>query len=207
MSARQLSSKARQIENLFDSDKPNSLQSFALQEMAGAVESKGLSPSNYSLFAVRTNDSLGSEVFGPKSVPVGIYSEELLYGAASSPIPHFRSAIRSLAAKSSKIAELDPDEVEFSYQVTLFWTEVGRLKEFIGVSTHVSELVSELLTARFQFLGKDTPMAALRALAEGLTIAAEAKRLDALVVERVVDALEAGGVDSLAVDALRLAHA
>lgn len=207
MSINLLSRQAQQIENSFDSDKSNSLQSFALQEMSGVIEAKGLAPSHYSLIAVRKNDLAGSEVFGPKNLSIGNYSEEALYGAASSPLPHFRSAIRTLAAKSAMIAALNQDDVEYDYQITLFWADVGRLKDFLGVSPHVSELVSEFLTARFQFIGKDTPQSAIEAIARGLSIATEARRLDSSVIERIVDALESGGLDSLAVDALRSAHA
>jgi hypothetical protein len=207
MSNRLLSHRARQIENLFDSDKTNSLQAFALQEMSGVIEAKGYAPSHYSLVAVRKNELAGLEVFGPKNLPIGNYSEEVLYGAVSSPLPHFRSAIRTLAAKAAQIAALDEGDVEHSYQITLFWSDVGKLKDFLGVSAHVSELVSEFLTARFQFIGKDTPQSAIAAIAHAFSIATEARRLDSSVVERVVDALESGGLDSLAVDALRSAHA
>jgi len=207
MSTHLLSRQAQQIENLFDSDKSNSLQAFALQEMSGVIEERGFAPSQYNFFAVRKNDLAGLEVFGPKSLAIGNYTEEALYGAASSPLPHFRSAIRSLAMKSAQIAALDQDDVEYDYQITLFWADVGRLKDFLGVSAHVSELVSEFLTARFQFIGKDTPQSAIAAIARGLSIASEARRLDSAVVERVVDALETGGMDSLAVDALRSSHA
>lgn len=213
MSNRSLSQKARRVESLFESGNSNSLQVFALQEMTSAIESRGFSPSSYELFAVRKNDQAGQEVLGPKNLHVGNYSEEALYGAASSPLPHFRSAIRTLAARAARaaraasVAGLEPDEVEYSYQVTLFWADLGKLKDFLGVSTSVSELVTELLTARFQFIGKDTPASAMKALAQALAISAGAKRLDSAVVERVVDALEAGGIDSLAPDALRHTHA
>lgn len=125
----------------------------------------------------------------------------------SRPLPHFRLAIRALAVKAAQIAALDEDGVEYSYQVTFFWFDVGKLKNFLGVSAHVSELVSEFLTARFQFIGKDTPQSAITAIARGLSIVTDAKRLDSSVVERVVDALESGGLDPLAVDALRSVQA
>jgi hypothetical protein len=95
------------------------------------------------------------------------------------------------------------DDVEYGHQVALIWAEVGRLKEFIGVSSAISEIVAELRTARFQFLGKDTPLVSLQALASALRLIVEAKRLDSRLVDEMVNALEVGGVDSLAVDTLR----
>ncbi len=87
--------------------------------------------------------------------------------------------------------------------MTLLWADVARLNEFMGASTAISEIVAELRTARFQFLGKDTPESVLHALRAALKVVAEARRLDEGVVDRVVETLEAGGIDSLAPDALR----
>jgi len=73
-----------------------------------------------------------------------------------------------------------------------------------GVASNaISEIVAELRTARFQFLGKDTPESALNALRSALKVVADAQRLDEGIVDRVVETLEVGGVDSLAPDALR----
>jgi hypothetical protein len=77
------------------------------------------------------------------------------------------------------------------------------LKEFIGTSPVISEIVAELRTARFQFLGKDTPPAAIHALASALRIIAEATRLDTALVDRVVETLDEGGIDSLAPEVFR----
>jgi hypothetical protein len=102
-----------------------------------------------------------------------------------------------------KVKSLDPGQVEYAHQATLFWAEIGRLKEFIGTSPLISEIVAELRTARFQFLGKDTPPMTIRAMAVALRFVTEAKRLDAGLLDRVVAVLEEGGIDSLAPDSLR----
>ena len=102
---------------------------------------------------------------------------------------------------------MSPEEVEYGHQATLVWSEVGRLKEFIGTTAVVSEIVAELRTARFQFLGKDTPPAVIFALASAFRLVAEAKRLDTALVDRVVKTLEAAGIDPLAPEILRDADA
>jgi hypothetical protein len=71
----------------------------------------------------------------------------------------------------------------------------------------VSEIVAELRTARFQFLGKDTPATTMQAIASALCLVVEAKRFDARLVDDMVKALEHGGIDSLAPDALRDSNA
>jgi hypothetical protein len=115
----------------------------------------------------------------------------------------FRSAIRTLKARADRTGSVTPDEVEYGHQAALVWAEIGRLKEFIGTSAVISELIAELRTARFQFLGKDTPTVAMQAVASALRLITEAHRLDTSLVDRVVEVLEAGGIDSLAPDALR----
>jgi hypothetical protein len=67
----------------------------------------------------------------------------------------------------------------------------------------LSEIVAELRTARFQFLGKDTPPMTIRAMALALRLVTDAKRLDAGLLDRVVGVLEEGGIDSLALDSMR----
>jgi hypothetical protein len=129
--------------------------------------------------------------------------EEALYGAAGSPLARFRAAIQALKARAANTASMRPDEIEYGHQAALVWAEVGRLKEFIGISPMISEIVAELRTARFQFLGKDTPPTAMQAVASTFKLVAEAKRFDPPLADRVVKALELGGIDSLAPDALR----
>jgi hypothetical protein len=198
-----LSPAAQQIESLLDSSELTPLDDFLRQESQRQIEATHCSPSHYDVFAVRRNPQLGEEIFGPKRLHIGNYSEETLYGAAGSPVARFRSAIRALKARADKVRSVDPEQVEYAHQSTLLWAEVGRLKEFIGASPVISEVVAEFRTARFQFLGKDTPPAAVHAMASALRLVAEAKRLDTMLVDRVVEVLEEGGIDSLAPDCLR----
>jgi hypothetical protein len=203
MSIQTLSSSAREIEALLGGSGQNNLDDFLRQESSREVEARGLAPSNYDIFAVCRNDKAGSEVFGPKHLHVGNYPEETLYGAAGSPLVRFRAAIQAVKARAESAASMEPEQVEYGHQAALLWAEVGRFKEFIGISPVISEIVAELRTARFQFIGKDTPLTAMRTLASALNSVAGAKRFDAPLVDRVVKALEHGGVDSLAPDVLR----
>lgn len=206
MNSLTLSPVARQIETLLDSGEKNPLDDFLRQESQRQVEASGSILSNYDIFAVRRNPQLGDEVFGPKRVHVGTYSEEMLYGVAGSPVVRFRSAIQALKIRAEEARFVSPEEVEYSHQSTLLWAEVGRLKEFIGASPVISEIVAEFRTARFQFLGKDTPPAVIHAIAAAFRLIAEAKRFDTALVDHVVEVLEQGGIDSLALDALRDSH-
>lgn len=198
-----LSPASRQIEALLDAKEKNPLTDFIRQETLRSVESAGFAPSSFDIFAVRRNDQVGSEVFGPKPLHVGTYSEEELYGAAGSPLLRFRSAMQSLKATADRTAQLDPDEVEYGHQTALFWADVGRLKDFMGSSTVISEIVAELRTARFQFIAQDTPKSAVQAIVAALSLVVNAQRLDTSLVDRFVDVMESGGIDPLAPAGLR----
>ena len=206
MDSQTLSQTSRQIEALLDSGEKNPLVDFLRQESSHQIEAKGAVPSNYDIFAIRRNDQFGDEIFGPKRLHVGTYSEETLYGAAGNPVVRFRSVIQALKVRVERTASVSPEELEYGHQAALVWAEVGRLKEFIGTSSVVSEIVAELRTARFQFLGKDTPTAAMRAVGVALGLVTQANRFDTSLVDRLVEALEEGGIDSLAPDALRDSH-
>jgi len=201
MATQTLSPAARNIGSLLDGSESSHLNAFPRQEPS--LEIEGFATSNYDVFAVRRNDQAGNEVVGPKHLHVGTYSEEALYGAAGSLMVRFRSAIQALKVRAERAASVTPEEVEYGHQAALVWAEVGRLKEFIGTSPVVSEIVAELRTARFQFLGKDTPTTAMGAVVSALSLVAQAKRFDASLVDRIVAALEIGGIDSLAPDGLR----
>jgi hypothetical protein len=203
MASQEVSPTARSVEALLNGSVSNHLNEFLKQETAQKIETKGFPPSSYDIFAVRRNDQVGHEIFGPRQLHIGTYSEEELYGASGSPLARFRTAVQALKVRVEAAASMKLDDVEYGHQVALIWAEVGRLKEFIGVSSAISEIVAELRTARFQFLGKDTPLVSLQALASALRLIVEAKRLDSRLVDEMVNALEVGGVDSLAVDTLR----
>lgn len=193
----------QRVETLLESGDPNRLDDYLRQESQQRIEAVGSSPSQYDIFVVRRNRQLGDEVFGPKQLHVGTYSEEILYGAAGSPLARFRSAIQALWNRAARAQIVGPQEVEYGHQTALLWAEIGRLKDFVGTCAAVSEIVAEFRTARFQFLGKDTPVEVLQALARALRLVVEASRFDAALADQVAELLQAGGIDSLAVDALR----
>lgn len=198
-----LTPASRQIEAMLDSGRTNPLDEFMRQQSLRQLEMSGAVPSNYDIFAVRRNDQVGDEVFGPKCLHVGHYSEEALYGIAGSPLLRFRAAIQDLKSRAEKASSADPGNVEYGHQVSLVWAEVSRLKGFMGSSPVISEIVAELRTARFQFLGKEVPISVMRALFSALSFVTESKHLDTTLVDRIVDVLEEGGIDSLAPDVLR----
>ncbi len=92
MATQMLSPSARKIESLLGGSGSSHLDDFLRQESSRELEAKGFVASNYDVFVVRRNDHAGSELFGPKNLRVGTYSEEALYGAAGSPLFRFRSA-------------------------------------------------------------------------------------------------------------------
>ncbi len=193
----------QELEPLLEGGRNRDLTGFLREESRREVEGRGASPAHYNIFLVRNTPDLPSEVFGPQRITGGTYSAEDLYGAAGSPLAHFRSTVRTLLARAEAAAVASPGALDYGHHVALFWADIGRLSEFMGASMAISEIVAELRTARFQFLGKDTPVSVLHALRSALRVVADSKRLDAGVVDRVVETLEAGGVDSLAPDALR----
>lgn len=199
----QLSHQARRVETLLDQGGENGVTRFLNDAASRHVEAKGSTPSNYDLFAIRRNDELGEEVFRLKPTHVGTYSDELLYGAARSPVLRFRSAIQALRIHADRTAALNEDGLEYGHQAALVWVEIGQLKQFIGASPIISEIVAELRTARFQFVRKDTPHPVMQSLAAALGLISEAKRFDTALVDRCVDVLETAGIDSFAPDSLR----
>lgn len=193
----------QRVEALLDSGDPNRLDDYLRHESQQRIEAFGSFPSQYDVFVVRRNSQLGDEVFGPKRLHVGAYPEAVLYGAAGSPLARFRSAIQAIGNRAARAQSVSSQDVEYGHQTALLWAEIGRLKDFVGTHPTVSEIVAELRTARFQFLGKDTPVQVIEALVGALGLVAEASRFDAALADRVAELLQAGGVDSLVVDALR----
>lgn len=202
MASGNLSAAAQQIEAQLGQRNINPLQTFLRDETGRSLESKGLSHSEYDVYLVRRNKLAGEEVIGPKTLHTGKYSEDVLYGVTGSRLVSFLFAVRALGSRA-ETATTNQDETEYGHQVALVWTEVGRLKEFLGASPVVSELVAEFRTARFQFLGIDTPRPTMKALSAALHLVANAQRFDTSLVDRVVEAMEAGGIDPLAQDSTR----
>ncbi|MGE3311422.1 MAG: hypothetical protein AB7O66_15755 [Limisphaerales bacterium] len=203
MAATNLNVVSQTVEEMLDTGGNHNLDGFLAEESRRRIESQRGSPADYEIFLVRKSGTAGPEIFGPRIIPGGTYSAEELYGAAGSPLRHFRSTVRALLVRAKEAGAASADSIERAHQVALLWADVGRLNEFMGASMAISEIVAELRGARFQFLGKDTPESVLSALHAALELVAQAKRLDEGVVDRVVDTLEAGGIDSLAPDALR----
>jgi len=183
------------------------MQSFLAEKASTGALQAGVPTSHYDHFLLRRNSAVGDEIFGPKTIQIGTYSETELYGAAGSPSSRFRAAIQALADNARRVSGLDPETLEFSHRITLLWADMGRLKEFIGTTPIITEIVSELRTARFQFLARDTPREMVMALANALKLLVEARRMDTGLVDRFVETLEQGGFDSLAFDILRPADA
>jgi hypothetical protein len=146
---------------------------------------------------------VGPEIFGPARIQGGSYSSEQLYGATQSLIPHFRSKIRGLEQKVAGVTKCEEYDAQYFYEVTLFWAEVGKLSEFLGASREVDEIITNLTTARFLFLGKDTPMVAIVAVGAAMKLVTAANRITFAVADQVGDVLEAAGLDLLVVDSLR----
>jgi hypothetical protein len=207
MNPQTLSSRSQRLEMLLESSGTNPVMDLLLQDSVQHVEGKGLTASNYDVFVIRQNEVVGQEIFGPKKMHIGNYSEEFLYGASGSHLVRFRSLIQALRGRAHGVTALKMDEIEYAHQVTLLWAEMGRLKDFLGLSPVISEIVAEFRIAQFQFIGKDTPLTVVHAIASGLDLIMEAKRLDARLVDQLVDLLEEAGIDSLAIDALRKSDA
>ncbi len=203
MSTQFLTPAARQVEARLGSDNTSNLDAFTRQVAVTTIEAHGFASSDYIFTAERRNDLAGNAVLGPKRLHLGKYSEAQLYGASGSPIPRFRFALRALASNAVKISMLDPDAVEYAHQVALFWADIGKLKDFLSVTPVISEIVAELRTARYQMLGKDTPVVFIKAVAEGLNLVASAPRFDTELVDSMVETMERGGFDSFAPNALK----
>ena len=203
MDRQTLSSHDSKMEHLLAQSGSNPVQRFVSKQAQTRVESLSASPSSYDLYVVRKNPQAGGEIFGPARIHVGTYSTDELYGPTGSRLQQFRDAISALARHAATIVQLDGDSLEWAHQCTLFWVELGTLRTFLGTSATLSEIIAELRTARFQYLGKDTPVTAMKAMANALGLLVDAPRWDGALVDRFIDILESGGFDSLAPEALR----
>ena len=203
MNTQFLTPAARQVEVRLTSDNFSNLDAFTRQVAIQKIEEKGYAASEYVFTAERQNALAGKAVLGPKRLDLGRYSEDDLYGASGSPTPRFRLALRDLAGRAEKIGHLAVDETEYAHQVSLFWADVSGLKEFLAISPVIAEIVAELRTARFQVIGKDTPVEFINAVAAALALVAKAPRFDSDLVDQMVERMEQGGFDSWAPDTLR----
>lgn len=201
MSQQTLRPKAVALEKLFATPDSGTLLESVKRDASRQLADKGIAASNYEFYAVRSNVQVGSEIFGPHKLHLGAYDEDTLYGKHTSPAFRFRDAGKRLAAHAQSCANLSEEPLEYAHQTVLLWSEVGQLKDFFGVADEIDELVAALRTARFQFLRNDTPPSVAVALAEALGWIAQAPAIDLALVDRVVDRLEAAGIDTFAQDA------
>ena len=204
----ELSARARAMEMQWEAPGDNRAKQ-RIREVADLSPVMQQMPSaSYSLWAVRDHPNAGPEIFGPERLVVGRYDEGDLYGSAgSSSVVAFKGVLAGLREQARRIAQLDQDTADYGHQAALFWSEVGSLKSFIGASSAITEIVAELRTARFQFLGKDTPLPIFAALAAGLSRFMDSARWDGAAVDRFVEQLEMAGYDSLVIDNLRVTNA
>lgn len=201
MSQQTLRPKAAALEKLFAAPASGTFLESLKRDASRQLADEGLVASNYELYAVRSNVQSGSEIFGPHKLHLGAYDEDALYGKHTSPAFRFRDAVKRLAAHAQRCTNLSEDPLEFAHQVVLLWSEIGQLKDFLGVADEIDELVAALRTARFQFLRNDTPSNVVVALAEALGWIVQTPVLDVTFVDRVGDRLEAAGIDTFAQDA------
>lgn len=199
-----LSPRAREIERQLSSVRTqstqDSVQKFVRAKARDVLESQGRASSEYSVYAVRTNKMAGSEITGPLPIALGSYTEKALYGAASSPLSHFRLEMKALGRSARKLSQLDTGSAEYFYQSSLIWANVRRLTRFIGTTPSITELVNEFLLAHHQLRDREISMEAMVALASAFVLVGDASPLNDAVVDRVVDILESSGVDPQCLD-------
>jgi hypothetical protein len=198
-----LARKGTEFDQLLDSPGDNSAKQ-RIRELARlSPMAQQLPAASYDVFTVRRNSDSDAEIFSQKNVLLGTYRGEDLYGTDGSRIVAFKSALQGLRLRVEQILKIDAESVEYAHQVALLWSDVGHLKDFLGTSPEITELVAELRTARFQFLRRDTPVAMLDSMAKALRFVGDSPRWNAEMVDRFVEILEEAGFDSLAIDGLR----
>ena len=198
-----LARKGTEFDQLLDSPGDNSAKQ-RIRELARlSPMAQQLPAASYDVFTVRRNSDSDAEIFSQKNVLLGTYRGEDLYGTDGSRIVAFKSALQGLRLRVEQILKIDAESVEYAHQVSLLWSDVGHLKDFLGTSPEITELVAELRTARFQFLRRDTPVAMLDSMAKALRFVGDSPRWNAEMVDRFVEILEEAGFDSLAIDGLR----
>lgn len=202
MSQQILRPKAAALERFLAASDSGTLLESLKRDASRQLADAGVAASNYDFYAVRRNAQAGSEVFGPHQLHIGAYDEETLYGKYASPAFRFRDAIKRLAVHARHCVGASDDPLEFAHRAVLLWSEIGQLKDFFGIADEIDEIIAALRTARFQFLRRDTPTDVISGLAESLDWIAQAPAMDVALVDRVVDRLEAVGVDTFAQDAI-----
>ena len=182
--------RRRQIDKLLGEENPNPLKDF----LYGAAESKLPSrpeESQYQLFVVETMPGGQREIHR-----VSNYREpELVAQNAQPPTFRFRWKCARLLKRAESIAGLNSGNLDFEQQVTLLWSDVAALKEHLGASSEVNEIVSALLVTYSQFVKRVTPKAVVEALVMIFRLVATHIRLQESAIDTAFDALEDAGVD------------
>lgn len=180
----------QQIDKLLGEDNPNPLKDF----LYGAAESKLPSrpvESQYQLFVVETMPGGQREIHR-----VSNFGERQLAAQnVQRPTFRFRWKCEKLLKRAERIASLDSGSLDFEQQVTLLWSDVAALKEHLGASSEVNEIVSALLVTYSQFVKRVTPKTVVEALVVIFRMVATYIRLPETAIDTAFDALEDAGVD------------
>lgn len=120
-------------------------------------------------------------------------------------IRDFRQMVARLRGEVSLLLALPGGPEHSRHTVAEFWRNVAGLREFFGINSGISQIVSMLRTARFCWLDRDTSRDMLRVMSECLqAIAIHAAYTDEFADE-IGDRLEEAGVDLNAVGSLKTA--
>ncbi|MBL9173850.1 MAG: hypothetical protein JNL10_09970 [Verrucomicrobiales bacterium] len=118
-----------------------------------------------------------------------------LSGSADSIPAKFRERLLFLWRHGKQILGQCFDPLEYRVRVDQFWGHVGSLKEFLGTTGAITELVVVLRSIRFQFLGKQTPRDILRSLLDVFRDVANSPSIASGKVDHFLNRLDALGFD------------
>lgn len=206
MSNQLLSTKASALESMLAKAGTGEVIKSLQRDTSRQLADRGITASNYDIYAIRSNRQAGDEIYGPHKVHVGSYDEEMLHGRHTTLAFRFRDAVKRVSAHAQEAAHLAGDPVDFAHRTVLLWSEISQLKDFLTASDEIDELIAGLRTARFQFLRHDTPPEVVSALADVLSWIVQAPVLDLQLVDRVLDRLDAAGIDAFAQDSPAEGH-
>lgn len=116
----------------------------------------------------------------------------------------FRQMVNRLCGEVSLLLAL-PDGPEHARQtVAEFWRNVASLKDFFGINSGISQIVSMLRTARFCWMERTSSRAILEVISNCLqAIASRKEPYTDEFADEIGDRLEEAGVDLNAVDILK----
>ncbi len=184
--------KTPSMEEMLDAEGRNPVKDFLVEETLRQIPAEKRTGQQFDHFVVRKATDGGLDIHPLK---LGSYSEEELYGLASSPAIRFRRDVRRLQQEAAAVLSLTEGEVEFEHRATLLWSGVSKLSVHLGATPEIGEMVASLRVARAQFISRPTPRAVITALGEALAIAVRAARLTTGAVDDALDRLDDVGVD------------